>query len=965
MMSFSLSGGVEVVGFISPTTPLDTYPVIDTFYGIDGLRNVNTVNDLNNIPELRRRPGMLAGVSGGTEYYKLNPSPWDYTINDWTKLNLDGSSFTGFTISDGVNNETISNGDTVLFTTNSGLTTTVLSIDTIFLDYNLTGMTEDLNPMTGDKLLIFDSTTNEHRIIDWNQLPGASGGEVNTASNVGSGQGLFKQKIGTDLEFYSLSGGSNTTLSLVGNVVRVDVTIPPDTNTYVTGGTYNDVTDTITLTRNDGGTVEITGVTDTFTTGGTYSNGVATFTNNSGTTFTVTGFTEPFSGGSGNCITDFYVTNIHGCSPITIHDSVRSDNSIVLDDSYSYAFGDNVVSTGGTSHAEGRETKAIGEYSHAEGWGNIASGSASHAEGGDSGEGPAPNTASGISSHAEGADTIASGRWSHAEGFSTTASDDYAHAEGRSSTASGFVSHAEGRSTTASGTYSHAEGRNTTASGESSHAEGESTTASGLTSHAEGYLTIAGGENSHAQNNRTEAIGSNTHAGGQGGSSTEKVIAKGDVSFVHFYNNSGSNKGAYGDHSAILGGQNHNIGTGSTSSGIFVGDNSVINDDILRSVVLGGQGLTATTSDTVFVPALNINSIGAGSPVINLGLDVNGFVVTGATSPQDVFVYSGNANVTTSELTFLNTTGGTFTVTNSAALFADNDINVTGGTYNPSTGCVTFTTNSGTTFDVCGFLTGLTDTFVTGTTFSSNEATLTRNDGFDVFKLSGGSGVTLSNPSTNQILIDVTIPPTTNTYVTGGTYNTGTTSVDYVGTVGFPPFSVDLSELVSGITISGTTIKEIFLNDEEFSVNTAGRSVLLSTSTGFLSFAGTGQPDDAGVSFKIPLDYNSEPQFAVQWSMDGTSSTANTVNYNLNITTGNTSTINEHSVISETLSIVDEAYSGTAWRILQTPFSSSTINYSPGDYIHVELQRDPGNVNDTMIETAFVSGLIFKYKANK
>jgi hypothetical protein len=919
MMSFSLSGGVEVVGFISPTTPLDTYPVIDTFYGIDGLRNVNTVNDLNNIPELRRRPGMLAGVSGGTEYYKLNPSPWDYTINDWTKLNLDGSSFTGFTISDGVNNETISNGDTVLFTTNSGLTTTVLSIDTIFLDYNLTGMTEDLNPMTGDKLLIFDSTSGEHRIIDWNQLPGAAGGEVNTASNVGSGQGLFKQKVGTDLEFYSLSGGSNTTLSLVGNVVRVDVTIPPDTNTYVTGGTYNDVTDTITLTRNDGGTVEITGVTDTFTTGGTYSNGVATFTNNSGTTFTVTGFTEPFSGGSGNCITDFYVTNIHGCSPITIHDSVRSDNSIVLDDSYSYAFGDNVVSTGGTSHAEGRETKAIGEYSHAEGWGNIASGSASHAEGGDSGEGPAPNTASGISSHAEGADTIASGRWSHAEGFSTTASDDYAHAEGRSSTASGFVSHAEGSSTTALGDYSHAEGRNTTASGstshaegrsttasgtyshaegyltissgESSHAEGESTTASGLTSHAEGYLTIAGGENSHAQNNRTEAIGSNTHAGGQGGSSTEKVIAKGDVSFVHFYNNSGSNKGAYGDHSAILGGQNHNIGTGSTSSGIFVGDNSVINDDILRSVVLGGQGLTATTSDTVFVPALNINSIGAGSPVINLGLDVNGFVVTGATSPQDIYV--------------------------------------------------------------------------TGTTFGSNEAILTRTDGFDVFKLSGGSGVTLSNPSTNEILIDVTIPPTTNTYVTGGTYNTGTTSVDYVGTVGFPPFSVDLSELVSGITISGTTIKEIFLNDEEFSVNTAGRSVLLSTSTGFLSFAGAGQPDDAGVNFKIPLDYNSEPQFAVQWSMDGTSSSANTVNYNLNITTGNTSTINEHSVISETLSIVDEAYSGAAWRILQTPFSSSTINYSPGDYIHVELQRDPGNVNDTMIETAFVSGLIFKYKANK
>jgi hypothetical protein len=84
----------------------------------------------------------------------------------------------------------------------------------------------------------------------------------------------------------------------------------------------------------------------------------------------------------------------------------------------------------------------------------------------------------------------------------------------------------------------------------------------------------------------------------------------------------------------------------------------------------------------------------------------------------DTFVVSGNANAGTSELTFSYNTGGTFTVTNSAALFSDNDINVTGGTYNPSNGCVTFGTNSGTTFDVCGFVTGITDTYTTGSTLS-------------------------------------------------------------------------------------------------------------------------------------------------------------------------------------------------------------------------------------------------------
>ena len=94
MGSFSLSGGVEVIGFISPTDPLDEYPVIDPLYGIDGFRNVDLLSDLNNIPELRRRAGMVVGVSGGTEYYKLNPSPWNYDITDWDDFTT-SSIFTG------------------------------------------------------------------------------------------------------------------------------------------------------------------------------------------------------------------------------------------------------------------------------------------------------------------------------------------------------------------------------------------------------------------------------------------------------------------------------------------------------------------------------------------------------------------------------------------------------------------------------------------------------------------------------------------------------------------------------------------------------------------------------------------------------------------------------------------------------------------------------------------------------
>ena len=67
------------------------------------------------------------------------------------------------------------------------------------------------------------------------------------------------------------------------------------------------------------------------------------------------------------------------------------------------------------------------------------------------------------------------------------------------------------------------------------------------------------------------------------------------------------------------------------------------------------------------------------------------------------------------------------------------------------------------------------NTFVTGTTFGSNQSITRRNDGADVLILTGGTNVTLSNPSSNQIKFDVSIPSDMNTYVTGFTYNDANT----------------------------------------------------------------------------------------------------------------------------------------------------------------------------------------------
>jgi hypothetical protein len=337
MMSFSLSGGVVVYGFISPSTTGDTYPVIDPLYGIDGFRNVDTLVDLNSIPELRRRPGMVVGVSGGTQYYKLNIGPWNYTITDWSLFQTGGGgTFTGGTVT---GSTIFTNGLTANTLTVNGVSITgdtyttggTYSNGVIDFYYNTgggyqvvglyTGQTSYVNSLTTGVGLSADTTTGNITIIntDPDQIVSISGGTgiltggtypnfeiTNTLPDlevtISGGTGIltggtypnFTLKVddiyATSLTFnqgtYDLSiDGSNGTLDTVSlGILSGDLTI--------TGGTYNPTTGTATFVNNSGGTFNVTGFltgyTDVYTTGFTYNNNTFTINNTNGSSLTST-----------------------------------------------------------------------------------------------------------------------------------------------------------------------------------------------------------------------------------------------------------------------------------------------------------------------------------------------------------------------------------------------------------------------------------------------------------------------------------------------------------------------------------------------------------------------------------------------------------------------------------------------------------------------------------------------------
>ena len=129
-------------------------------------------------------------------------------------------------------------------------------------------------PIDGD-VVTFNASKG---LYDAQQPPGAGGGESNTASNVGTGEGVFKQKTGVDLELKSIIGG--TGLTAVGNTNDVTLNVDHEFTAadetkldgIATGATANDTDANLKARANHTGTQTASTISD-------YASATATFTN--------------------------------------------------------------------------------------------------------------------------------------------------------------------------------------------------------------------------------------------------------------------------------------------------------------------------------------------------------------------------------------------------------------------------------------------------------------------------------------------------------------------------------------------------------------------------------------------------------------------------------------------------------------------------------------------------------------
>ena len=294
-----LSGGTNLLTIIES---LDTYVTGGTYSDIT---DVITFTNTNGVP---------FNVTGVTDTFVTgftwNPSTFDLTIEqnngitdetvNLSILSSDVYVLSGvYSASTGVVTYTNSTGGTFQV---SGFTTGMTDSYTVSANLNSESIEFVNNLQTPSPFysvsltpLLSGKTNNTTFNAYTSDTQTTLNTKISGATNL-STTGIFGQKNGQNLEFKGItSTGGTVTITNDSTSLNLDVTIPVDTNTFVTGGTYNPSTVNLDFSGNSGFsafTVDVSALkddTNTFVTGFTY-NDANTFTinDNAGSAFTAT-----------------------------------------------------------------------------------------------------------------------------------------------------------------------------------------------------------------------------------------------------------------------------------------------------------------------------------------------------------------------------------------------------------------------------------------------------------------------------------------------------------------------------------------------------------------------------------------------------------------------------------------------------------------------------------------------------
>lgn len=90
------------------------------------------------------------------------------------------------------------------------------------------------------RILADTNTDGTYTVVDWTP-PTGGGGEANTASNLGAGEGIFTTKSGVNLPFKSLSAGTGISLSSDANTITITSAETNDLTSSVTWANVPDI----------------------------------------------------------------------------------------------------------------------------------------------------------------------------------------------------------------------------------------------------------------------------------------------------------------------------------------------------------------------------------------------------------------------------------------------------------------------------------------------------------------------------------------------------------------------------------------------------------------------------------------------------------------------------------------------------------------------------------------------------